>query len=52
MVKVAEDHCPAALSQAKAIEEKYEKLFTLFGQCHDIYDAKAVTDEQIDELGK
>lgn len=48
---MAEDHCPAALAQAKQIEEKYHKIITLFGQCHKIYDGKAVTDGEIDDLG-
>ena len=52
MVKVAEDHCQAALAQAKRIEEKYTKLFTLFGECHKLYDGKAISDEQIHDLGK
>ena len=52
MVKVAEEHCPTALPQAKLIEERYLKLFTLFGECHKIYDGRAVTDDQIDDLGK
>jgi hypothetical protein len=51
VVKVAEDHCPAATAQAKAIEEKFHKLFTLFGECHKLYDGNAISDNQIDTLG-
>lgn len=52
MVEVAEKHCPAAISQAKEIERKYKKAFSLFAECHKIYDGNSVTDAEIDKLGK
>lgn len=49
---MAEDHCPAALTQAKAIEEKFQKIFTLFSECHALYDGNSISDSEIDKLGK
>ena len=52
VVKVAEDHCPTALAQAKEIEKQFHTVFTLFGECHKLYDGKAITDQEIDTLSK
>lgn len=51
MVAVAEEHCPAALSQARDLEKKYKNVLLLFYECHKIYNSKYVTDADIDELG-
>ena len=51
MATVAENHCPAALPQALQIEKKHKKVLTLFHECHQVYDKKYVTDEEIDLLG-
>ena len=52
MVRVAEDHCPTALSAAKSIEVNFKKLFTLFGEYHKIYDGSSISDSEIALLGK
>ena len=52
MVKVAEDHCPAALPQAREIEKKFSRLFSLYGACHKIYNANYTSDANIDKLSK
>lgn len=49
VVKVAEDHCPTAL---KTIEKKFKNLFTLFSECHNLYDGSSISDPEIDTLGK
>lgn len=49
---MAEKHCSAALTQAKTIETQFNKVFTLFGQCHKLYDSKYLTDADINSLGK
>ena len=52
IVLVAQDHCHAALHDALVIEIKHKRALQLFHQCHAIYDAKAVSNEKINELGK
>ena len=34
------------------IAAKFEKVLTLFHDCHEIYDSNIVTDAQIDDLGE
>ena len=52
IVEVAQHHCPAMLHQTQEIAQKFTKLFQLFRDCHAIYDSKAVTDDDIIQLGK
>lgn len=51
VVVVAQNHCPAALHQAMAIETTYKKVLHLFYECHHIYDGGAISDDKIDTLG-
>ena len=52
VVEVAQQDVPHLVSLAKQIAAKFEKAFTLFGDCHAIYDSKIVTDDDIKTLGR
>lgn len=52
VVVVAETHCTAAIPQATAIEAKHKKALLLFHECHKLYDSNAITDAEIETLGK
>ena len=52
LVEVAQEHCADLVPQTRQIASRFEKAFTLFHDCHVIYDSKAVTDKDILQLGK
>lgn len=52
MVVVAQNHCPTAIHQARAIEAKFKRVLLLFSECHKKYDGNYISDGEIDELGK
>ena len=52
ILDLAQAHSPSLVPEVKALSEKFQKLFTLFAKCHNIYDKNYVTDQEITELGK
>ncbi len=52
LVTVAEEKCPTLLPKARAAYIKFAKAFTLFSECHKIYNGREVNDEDIKQLGK
>ena len=41
-----------ATAQAQEIASKFQRVFQLFRDCHVLYDAKAVSEEDVKQLGK
>jgi hypothetical protein len=37
---------------AEGVCDTFREVFTLFGKCHNAYNAKVVDDPEIDQLGK
>ena len=52
MEEIATQHCPELLNEAEAISERFQTAFTLFRNCHDIYDKKNVDVAEVDLLGQ
>ena len=51
-LEVCAGKVPCLVQHASAIQEKYTKLFTLFGRCHRGYAMKVFTADDIERLGK
>lgn len=50
---VAQHHAPALLPAAQIVADKFRKVFSLFGACHNVYDsAKMLEEATVDDLGK
>ena len=45
IAQVAQQHAPLLVPQAQEIASRFEKAFTLFRDCHNIYDSKKITDQ-------
>lgn len=53
LVEVTEHECPELVPEAKVTEEKFKKLFCLFGECHFKYNSSSPMDEtEANALGK
>ena len=52
IVEVAKQHAASLVPQTQEIGKKFERAFSLFHDCHAIYDSKIVTNEDILKLGK
>ena len=51
--ELAKKRCPTLLPKAEFIGITFEKVLTLFGKCHSMYDsAKKLSPGDISELGK
>ena len=52
MTEVTTNISPTLATEATQVQEKFEKLFTLFTECHlKINSSKAMDDEALDKLG-
>ena len=52
VVAIAQQHCPAVVPQATEIESKFKKVFTLFHNCHQLYDSGVLDDTEVATLGR
>ncbi len=53
VVEVASDRCPRLKHKADFVGKTFEKAFTYFATCRNIYDsAKVLTEEEISDLGR
>ena len=50
VTNVASQHCPAVLTQTQTLSVKYHRVFELFRECHNVYEKKVVTQEEILKL--
>ena len=53
VVNLAKERCPQLTNDAEFISKTFTKAFSLFSNCHSIYDSsKALSETDINELGK
>jgi len=46
LVDTAQKYSPQLIGEANALCEKYKKAFTLFSQCHILYNKNFVSEEE------
>ena len=51
IVSVAEEKCPAMLPQAREVYGRHKEAIVLFGKCHNGYNGRVLSNEDIDALG-
>jgi len=53
VIHTARSHAPMLLNEAQNISSKYENAFTLFAECHRLYDSsKQLSESEIEDLGE
>lgn len=51
-MSVAQEKYEPLVAKTREVCCKFEKVLTLFGKCHNVYNGGTLTGNQIDELGK